>query len=118
MNGKEEFKQFVREHPKLIKYVRNGEKTWQNFYEIFNLYGSDNDAWKEYLNASEINEAVKGAATLDLLSWLKSIDLDSIQNGVSSIQRVLGVVQDLTNKDDITPKEEYKPRPLYKHFED
>lgn len=117
MNGKEEFKKFVKDNPRLIKYVRIGEKTWQNFYEIFNLYGDDSDAWKEYLNVEE-EHVEQTVGSLDLLSWLKAIDLDSIQNGVASIQRVLGVVQDFTNKDSVSPKEEYKPRPLYKHFED
>ena len=115
MNGKEEFKTFVKENPKLIKYVRDGSKTWQNFYEIFNLYGKDSNAWKEYLG----EETASASAGLDLISWLKNIDLDSIQDGIASIQRVLGVVQDFTNKDQSTNiKEEYKPRPLYKHFED
>ena len=114
MNNKEEFKAFVKNNPKLIKYVRDGSKTWQNFYEIFNLYGSDASAWKEYLGAS-----VDVSSGIDLLSWLKGIDLDSIQSGVTSLQRVLGVVQDFTNKDSSTNiKEEYQPRPLYKHFED
>lgn len=113
MNGKEEFKEFVRNNPSLIKYVRNGSKTWQNFYELFNLYGSDSSAWKEYL---DVSTSASASQSLDFLSWIKSIDIDSIQNGVNSIQRVLGVVQDFTNKD--APKEEYKPRPLYKHFED
>lgn len=107
--GKEEFKAFVKSNPSLIKYVKDGSKTWQDFFEIFSLYGSDEGAWKDYLGVS--------AGTLDLFSWLKTIDVDSIQNGISSIQRVLGVVQDFTNKDSTT-KEEYKPRPLYRHFED
>ena len=51
------------------------------------------------------------------MSFIKSIDVDSVQDGIQSIQRVLGVVQDLTNKDSVV-SDEYKPRPLYKHFED
>lgn len=117
MNGKEEFKEFVKNNPRLIKYVRSGEKTWQNFYEIFSLYGNDSDVWKDYLDFSDktIN---KETSSLDLFSWLKTIDLDSIQNGVASIQRVLGVFQDLSNNDSSSIKEDYKPRPIYKHFED
>ena len=111
MNSKDEFKLFVKENPSLIKYVRDGSRTWQDFYEIFNLYGNDSNAWKDYLGVAS------SAASLDLLSWIKSIDVDSIQNGVTSLQRVLGVVQDLTNKE-TDDTEEYKPRPLYKHFED
>jgi len=117
MNDKEEFKKFVKDNPRLVRYVRSGEKTWQNFYEIFNLYGNDSEVWKEYLGVEE-NNVEQSVGSFDLLSWLKAIDLDSIQNGVASIQRVLGVVQDFTNKDSLSPKEEYKPRPLYKHFED
>jgi len=49
---------------------------------------------------------------------VENLNLDSVQNGVNSLQRVLGVVQDLGGKDDTKPKDEYKPRPLYKHFED
>ena len=113
MNGKEAFKEFVRNNPSLIRYVKDGTKTWQNFYEIFSLYGDDKSAWEEYLG-----EAASSGGTLDFVSWLKSIDVDSIQNGVTSLQRVLGVVQDFTNKDSTSTKEEYTPRPLYKHFED
>ena len=110
MNGKDEFNEFVKGNPKLIRFVRDGKKTWQDFYEIFNLYGTDSNAWKEYLDD-------RSSKSVDFLSFIKAIDLDSIQNSVSSIQRVLGVVQDLTVKDSVS-KDEYTPRPLYKHFED
>ena len=35
---KDDFKNFVRTKPELIKYVKNGEMTWQKFYEIYDLY--------------------------------------------------------------------------------
>ena len=114
MNDKQAFKEFVKSNPKLIKYVRDGSKTWQNFYELFSLYGSDASIWNDYLGSS-ISDVGKST---DFFSWLKSIDVDSIQNGVASIQRVLGVVQDFTSKENVSKTEEYKPRPLYKHFED
>ncbi len=113
MNDKSQFKEFVKKNPGLIKHVRNGSKTWQDFYEIFNLYGENNSVWDEFLK-----ESSSTSQSVDFISWLKGIDLDGIQNGVESIQRVLGVVQDFTNKDNVLPKDEYKPRPLYKHFED
>ena len=37
--GKEEFKGFVKENPSLLKYVQNGSKSWQDFYEIYDIYG-------------------------------------------------------------------------------
>lgn len=123
MADKENFKQFVKKNPQLIKYVRNGDMTWQKFYEIFDLYGEEPTAWNEYLTEKKVAEATTTATTAfglgELFSMLKNLDLDSIQNGVSSIQRVLGVVQDFSsNRDTTNTKEEYKPRPIYKHFED
>jgi len=115
MNKKEEFKEFVKKHPKLIKYIKEGNKTWQDFYELYDLYGEDENVWKEYL---PVTVAATSAGVVDFFNWFKNIDLDTIQNGVNSLQRVLGVVQDLGSKDDSKPTEEYKPRPIYKHFED
>lgn len=111
METKEKFKDFVKNNPVLLKHVKNGNMTWQKFYEIYDMYGEDNEAWKDYLTTTSSNNR-----SFDLPSFIAGLDLDSIQNGVSSIQRVLSLFQDMSNKE--TPKEEYKPRPLYKHFDD
>ena len=113
--AKDDFKEFVRKNPKLVKYVKSGESSWQKFYEIYDLYGEDNEAWKDYLGVATATTTV---GVNEFMGWLKNLNLDSLQSGVNNLQRVLGVVQDLSVKDDNKPKEEYKPRPLYKHFED
>ena len=112
----DDFKEFVKKNPKLVKYVKNNESTWQKFYEIYDLYGEEEEAWKDYLGAATVVSATAGLS--DLFGFLKNINLDSLQNGVNSLQRVLGVVQDLSVKEDKTVTNEYKPRPMYKHFED
>ena len=43
---------------------------------------------------------------------------DNLQEGIGNVQRVLGVVQDFSKKDNTNEVPKYKPRPLYKHFED
>ena len=115
------FKEFVKKNPTFLKYVRNNEMTWQKFYELYDLYGEDNDdVWSQYRdnsNAKKVAAAATGAGALDMFEWMKRIDLDSFQDGINSIQRVISVLQDLGNKD-TNVKTEYKPRPLYKHFED
>ena len=124
MANKEDFKEFVKKNPRLITFIKNGDMTWQKFYEIYDIYGDSSDAWKDYLvsneNVSKAAVATTGALGInDIFSWIKNINLDSLQEGVNSLQRVIGVVKDLGNKDDTTvKKEEYKPRPIYKHFED
>ena len=121
--SKEAFKEFVKKNPKLIKYVRNNEMTWQKFYEIYDLYGDDKNAWKEYLQEKKVEAAAASTATVggvaDFVNWLKTINLDGLQEGIGNVQRVLGIFQDFTKKDNNSDvKEEYKPRPIYKHFED
>lgn len=122
---KEEFKEFVKKNPKLIKYVKSNEMTWQKFYEMYDLYGEDNNAWKEYLetNTQQVKNTVKSGITgltlSEVVNWFKNVDLDGLQEGIGNVQRVLGVVQDFSKKDkNSETKKEYKPRPLYKHFED
>lgn len=124
MTKKDEFKEFVRKNPRLISYVKKGDMNWQKFYEIYDLYGEEESAWSSYLIKEEELRNVTTTATTgigfnEIMNFIKNIDLDSVQEGVNSVQRVLGVIQDLNVKDDSkSKKEEYKPRPLYKHFED
>ena len=127
MTKKDAFKSFLRKNPNLIKYVRTGEMDWQKFYELYDLYGEDETAWSLYLkkekteSQASINQETNKTAEglLGMASLLKGIDLNTVQNGVSSLQRVVGLLQELGTK---SPKEEvkpaYKPRPIYKHFED
>ena len=108
------FKQFIKNNPTLVKYIKNGEMTWQKFYEIYDMYGEEQEVWKNYFFSEE--EKNNREQTLDFITWLKKLDLDTIQEGVQNIQRVIGVIGDIS-----TQKEEeknYTPRPLYKHFDD
>ena len=89
--------------------------TWQKFYEMYDMYGEEENVWKDYLTTS-----VGVGATLGLFDYIKNLDLDSIQSGVNSMQRVISLFQEMSNKNNVnnTNNEEYKPRPIYKHFED
>ena len=124
MDKKEAFKNFARLHPELVSYIKSGEMSWQKFYEMYDLYGEDEQIWSDYQKTEPKVETVKKENKItgmaDVLTWLKMIDLDSLQEGVSSLQRVLGVFQDLSGNKTTTnnDKGEYKPRPLYRHFED
>lgn len=112
----DEFKGFVKKNPELIKYVKKGDMTWQKFYEIYDLYGEDSNAWKDYLTVAATATGVVGLG--EIANWFKGVNLGHIQSGVNNLQRVLGVIQDLSSKDTKTTTPEYKPRPIYKHFDD
>ena len=122
--GKIEFKEFVKKNPSFVKYVKNNEMTWQKFYELYDLYGEDDSVWSTYRNpegtervATSATAATTSTGLSEIFDWLKNINLDTFQDGINSVQRVISVLQDLGNKD-TNIKPEYTPRPLYKHFED
>ena len=48
--SKETFKSFARLHPELATHVLKGEGTWQQFYEIFEIYGESSPVWNNYIN--------------------------------------------------------------------
>ena len=55
----------------------------------------------------------------DIMSTIKKVDLKSVQNGIQSIQKVVGLLQDIgVGKVKDIPKNDYEARPLYKYFED
>ena len=118
---KDEFKEFVKRHPELVEYVRKEEMTWQKFYEMYDIYGENNEVWNKYLNEEKSKEVVKagiaGLTLSEVVNWVKNIDLDGLQEGIGNVQRVLGVVQDFSSKN-TEQKDVYRPKPLYKHFDD
>lgn len=123
MDKKEEFKAFVKENPFLIQYVRDGKKSWQDFYEMYDLYGEDEDAWGKLLN-EENKSTVKsnnrsGGYLEELVKIAKNVDVNKVQEGISSLQKTLGLFGELfASKEAGSSKKEYNPRPLYKRFED
>ncbi len=113
--SKESFKEFVKKNPKLLTYVNNGDMNWQKFYEMYDMYGEEGEVWKEYLTPPKKENTTHP----DFMDYLKNINLDSVQESVASIQRVLGVLGDLAaNKDTAPAKPAYEPKPIYKHFDD
>lgn len=113
MDKKSEFKNFISHHPEIIKYVKNKEMTFQDFYEIYDIYGEDENAWNKYFTNDE-------ASTRDKISELtnifKNINMDNIEHHVNNAQKAIGIIQELTKKSpEVLTKVE---RPLTKFFGD
>ena len=120
---KEEFKAFVRKRPELIKYVNSGKMTWQRFYEQWSLYGEDEKVWEAYKANEDNNTKSSGQDSFNLgtiADMIKKVDMNSVQKGVNSLQKVIELLQGFTAKDASSSalQKGYEPRQLFKKFED
>lgn len=115
MDKKQEFKEFIKVHPELVSYVKNKEMTWQDFYEIYDIYESDENAWSSYFNSGE-RTASSSDKISELTSIFKNINLDNVQKHVNNAQKAINIIQELTNK---TPEVITKSaRPITKFYGD
>lgn len=121
--SKEAFKKFVRNHPELVLKVNNGEMTWQKFYQMYDMYGESSNVWNDYIikstSTNSLTNFTKETSVQELINMVKKVDLDTVRKGINSLQKAIGLVQDLgigNHKEE--PKTTYEPRPMYKYFED
>lgn len=111
----ESFKSFVRQRPSLANFVNNKEKTWQDFYEMYELYGENSEVWNKYVRDS-INKPV---TIKDLFGLFKNIDIGEVQESISSLQKGIGYIENLvkTKERDVPKPSSYDGR-MYKYYDD
>jgi hypothetical protein len=124
-NKIDDFKLFVKANPFLITYIRDGKKTWQELYELYDICGDDEGSWNKYLedvsSSDNNNQDTSGSGISghfdELVKMAKKVDVDKVQEGITSLQKTLTLFGDLfVNKE--SSGKGYSPRPLYRRFED
>ncbi len=121
--SKENFKQFAVKNTALASHVNNGSMTWQRFYEMYEMYGENNNIWSSYLTndptsnrAADTSSSGKETTVKDLVNMVKSIELEKVQKGIDGIQRTISLIQELGGSK--ASESTYEPRPIYKHLSD
>lgn len=110
----EEFKQFVKKHPLLIKEVREHRKTWQELYEEWVILGGDDESWEKYKRKQEERSSEKSKtkssegnplnqeSLAHLFSMLKGININDIQNHLtqfnSLVANIYSIIQQFQPK--------------------
>lgn len=112
MSKKEEFKEFAKSHKNLIDYVNSGETSWQQFYEMYDIYGDDEEVWGKY--------PFKDKKETSIRETLKNIDVDALKGHIDNAQKAIDIISELTKKDSasINPVEPKVPRPITNFFKD
>ena len=113
MSKIDDFKLFAKKNPSFANYIKDGSMTWQKFYELYDMYGEDSTVWDEY---REIHK--KGATLNDIVNIAKNIDMDKFQDGINSLSKAVGLFSDLFANKRGSNTSTYKPRAVYRRFED
>ena len=115
MDKKSEFKNFLSGHPEVLKYIKNKEMSFQDFYEIYDIYGNSEDVWKKYFTNDELSSSTRDKIS-ELTNIFKNINMDNIEHHVNNAQKAIGIIQELTKKSpEVLTKVE---RPISKFFGD
>ncbi len=109
--SKESFKEFISTKPELADYVKDNTMTWQQFYELYDLYGEDNPIWDKYIIKKQPNK---------IGEILGKFDPDNMQKHINTAQKALDIFSELATKTsetttNIVPNIE---RPITKFFGD
>lgn len=100
----EEFKQFVKRHPDLIKEVRKGNTTWQKLYEEWYLLGEDDPSWRKYKRESskqsannktenESDEKTGSELFMQIINYVKKLDMDQVQQHIEQLNTAIESLQ-------------------------
>ena len=117
----EDFKKFVRNHSNLASYVINKKMTWQQFYEIYDLYGENNSIWDNFKDnidsdiSSNNNSPSLVNTFKDLISLFKGIDLKTVQKTLVSLDKAIEAFKGFNQENAVN---NYEERPKYHYFED
>ena len=114
MENIDNFKKFVKNNPTFASFIKDGSMTWQKFYELYDMYGEDSNIWDEF---KKIPEKKNSPTISDLVAMAKNIDLNKFQDGVNSLSKAVGLFSELFTNNK-TDTDYYKPRAVYKRFED
>ena len=101
--SKDTFKVFAKNHPELANTVLKGNATWQQLYELYEIYGENNSIWNNYFSATVADTVSSSASTL--------------QKGITNLQKTIGLLQDIGigNKKEENRLDE---KTIYKRFDD
>ncbi|MCP8970271.1 YlbD family protein [Ectobacillus ponti] len=119
----QQFKEFVRKHPKLIQEVRSGTKTWQQFYEEWYLLGESDEMWNAYKPEGEASTAAAAQGNADgpgfmgqMMTFIKNIDMDQLQTHLASVTSAIGSVQQVIQQfqgNKAAPQQQQQNNPFF-----
>lgn len=101
----QKFKQFVKEHPGIIREVREGKATWQELFEEWYLLGEDDPRFLPYKKEQPETKTKESATSPSgqnlfntIVQTLKNMDMNQLQTYVTQLHDALGSARNLLNQ--------------------
>ncbi|WP_404452483.1 YlbD family protein [Virgibacillus necropolis] len=92
-----EFRDFINNHPSLIKEVRRGAESWQTYYEKWVLLGESDPYWDKYKKGGGKSKTESNVMD-KLRKWTEETDIDQIQDRVKQWDQTISIVQGMLNQ--------------------
>lgn len=124
MNKLEEFKEFAKTKPFLKTYVEIGKYTWQDLFERYDIYGPDDDVFKEQLEKEKTNSeeetktSEKKEGLGSILDAISGFDADKISEGLNGMKKILGILSEVTKPDELPKVSKRKMSRPYQRNDD
>ena len=115
MSKMDDFKKFVSKKPYLKDKINKKETTWQELYEHYDLYGEDDEIFKDEENKEEEsqgNQSSQENSINGLFDMLSGIDIDKIADGLNGMRKVLSILGELSSTKDDRNMKNPKPKPF------
>ncbi|MFC0558732.1 YlbD family protein [Halalkalibacter alkalisediminis] len=93
----QQFKHFMKEHPLLLKEVKEERKTLQGLYEEWSVLGGDNEQWLPYKRV-QTNGATDDEATQNHSSEERANE-ETTQNTSDTLSQIMGLVKRMNVQD-------------------
>lgn len=96
----DDFKAFVKKHPKLASIKKENNLSWQDLFEEWVLYGEDQEFWKEY--GIELKSEKKDKKLFNLgsspdlsklMGFFNQLDPDDLQQKLKQLDGALNTIQ-------------------------
>ncbi|MCH5172428.1 MAG: hypothetical protein J1F31_06350 [Erysipelotrichales bacterium] len=105
MNKLEEFREFAKTKPFLKTLVENGTYTWQDLFERYDIYGSEDEVFKEEKEeekeeSEETTHEEKKEGLGSILDAISGFDADKISDGLNGMKKILGILSEVTKPDE------------------
>ncbi|WLR43648.1 YlbD family protein [Bacillus carboniphilus] len=94
----EQFKDFVRKHPKLIEEVRKGNKKWKNLFEDWYILGEDDEYWVEYASEDDKEDTKDAGLLTSVLTAFKNMDTKLLNEQLYKMNDTIENIQGLISQ--------------------